>query len=385
MATEYSDEQEAIRKTVRQFAEKQVAPGAEERDRTGKFDYALYRKLGDLGITGMTFPEEYGGSHAGWLAHCLALEELGRVDASLAITLMVGANPGLEWTENQKETWAQKWLLPVAKGEAVTAGAITEPDAGSDTRAIKTTAVLEEDEWVINGTKAFITNAGLDNCVYVWVMCLTDREEMTFSNIIVPTGTPGYTIMPKYRKMGLKSSDTRELHFDGCRVPAMNLVGAKEAGRRHIMRVGFAVGRVTTASVAMGIHRACLDASLEYALQRTAFGRPIYAFQYVQGMVVDMYMNLEISRLLRDKAIRLVEGGEAPLLDAAMVKYFACEAAKQAADESIQIHGGMGYMDECPVSRYHRDVRMFTIGDGTTQIQKLIMARELARLPRAVE
>lgn len=385
MVMHYAEHQEATRQMVRDFAKKEVAPGAEERDRTGQFDYALYRRLGDLGITGMLLPEEYDGSNAGLLTWCLAVEELARADASLALTVIVGTNPPFQWTEKQKEMWAEEWLRPVSKGEAVAAGAITEPDAGSDTRGIKTYAVLDGDELVINGTKTYITNAGLDNCVYVTVVCLTDREKVEFSNILVPTGTPGYTIMPKLRKMGVRSSDTRELHFDDCRVPAMNLVGEKGLGRRFITRVGFAQGRIATATVAMGIHQACLDESLRYAQERIAFGRPIYAFQYVQGMLVDMYMNLEISRLLRNNAALLVEQGQAPLLEAAMIKYFGCETAKQAADYAVQIHGGLGYMDECPVSRYYRDIRMFTIGDGTTQIQKLIIARELAHLSRVVD
>lgn len=384
----YKDHQEAIRKMVRDFAEKEVAPGAAERDRTGEFDYALYRRLGDLGITGIMAPEEYGGSNAGFLAWNLAIEELSRVDAAFGLTAFVGAaGVGIVemGTEEQKEMWTEKWVLPIIRAEAVSAGAITEPDAGSDTRGIKTTAVLDGDEWVINGTKTFSTNAGLDNCVYVMVVCLTDKEKKEFSNIIVPTGTPGYTIMPKLQKMGIRSSDTRELHFDDCRVPAMNLLGERGIGRSYITRVGFAQGRIITTSVARGIHQACLDESLKYALQRIAFGRPIYAFQYIQEMLVDMYMNLEISRLLRDKAALLLEQGEAPLLEAAMAKYFGCDAAKRAADHAVQIHGGLGYMDECPVSRYYRDVRWVTIGDGTSEIQKLIIAREIARLPRAVE
>jgi short/branched chain acyl-CoA dehydrogenase len=388
MVTRYKDHQEAIRKMVREFAEKEVAPGAAERDRTGEFDYALYRMLGDLGITGIRAPEEHGGSDAGFLAWNLAVEELCRADAAFGLTAFAGsAGISLLWTtsDEQKEMWAEKWLLPMVRAEAVGAGGITEPDAGSDTRGIKTTAVLDGDEWVINGTKTYITNAGLKNCVFVMVVCLTDKEKMEFSNIIVPTGTPGYTIMPKLQKMGIRSSDTRELHFDDCRVPAMNLVGERGLGRSFITRVGFAEARIQCTSVGMGIHQACLDESLKYALERIAFNRPIYAFQYVQGMLVDMYMNMEISRLLRDKAALLVEQGEAPVLEASMAKYFGCEAAKQASDYAVQIHGGLGYMDECPVSRYYRDVRVFTIGDGTTEIQKLIIAREIARLPRTVE
>lgn len=331
---QYTEHQQAIRKMVRDFAEKEIAPGAAERDRTGEFDYKLYRRLGELGITGIMAPQEHGGSDAGFLAWNLAIEELSRADASLAITAFVGAAAVAilrGGTDAQKKMWTEKWLHPVIKAEVTTAGAITEPDAGSDTRGIKTNAVLDGDEWVINGCKAYITNAGLDNCVFVMVVCLTNKEKMEFSQIIVPTGTPGYTIMPKYRKMGIRASDTRELHFDNCRVPAMNILGEKGLGRRHIVRVGFAEGRITTASVATGINQACLDESLKYALHRVAFNKPIYAFQYIQGMLVDMYVNLDISHLLRDRAALLVEKGEAPLMEAATVKYFGCEAAKKSS------------------------------------------------------
>jgi len=387
MASTYTEAQEAIRRMVRDFAEKEVKPGAEERDRTGEFDYALFRGLGELGITGINHPQEYGGSNAGFLAWNLAIEELSRADAAFGLTAFVGNGVMIpeQLTGVEKEAWKQKYVLPVVGAEAVTAGAITEPDAGSDTRGIKTTAVLDGDEWVINGTKAFCTNAGLDNCVYVLVVCLTDKEKMGFTNIIVPKGTPGFTIAPKYPKMGIRSAYTSELYFDDCRVPATYVTGERGTGRRFIMRVGFAQARITTTSVAIGIHQACLEESMKYAQQRIAFGRPIYFFQYVQGMVVDMYTDLEISRLLRDRAARLVDEGEAPLLEACMLKYWGCEAAVRAANSAVQIFGGLGYVDQTPVSRYYRDVRWVTIGDGTSQIQKLVIAREIAGRARVVE
>jgi alkylation response protein AidB-like acyl-CoA dehydrogenase len=287
--------------------------------------------------------------------------------------------------EDQKETWKEKYVFPVVRAEGVGAGVITEPDAGSDTRAIKTTAVLDGDEWVINGTKAFCTNAGLDNCLCVMVLCLTDKEKMTFDTIIVPKGTPGFTVAPKYPKMGVRSAYTSELYFDDCRVPATYLSGPKGAGRRYMMRVGFAMGRIITTTCGIGVHQACLDECMSYAQQRMAFGRPIYAFQYVQGMLVDMYTDLEISRLLRDKAARLVDEGEAPLLEACTVKYWGCEAAVRATNSAVQIFGGLGYVDETPVSRYYRDVRWVTIGDGTSEIQKLVIAREIAGRARVLE
>jgi len=388
MVTQYTEHQEAIRKTVRDFCLKEVVPGAEERDRTGEFDYGLYRRLGELGLTGILAPEDWEGSDAGDLACYLVIEELSRADASLGITYNVAASaaafPKMA-TEQQKEKWGEKFLLPIIRGEATQAGAITEPDAGSDTRGIKTTAVRDGDEWVINGSKTFITNAGLENCVYVMVVCLVDKEKMEFSSILVPTGTPGYTILRKLHKMGIRSSDTREIHFEDCRVPAMNVVGEEGIGRHWLVNVGFAQGRIGVASCALGMHQACLDEALKYAQQRIAFGRPIYSFQYVQGMIVDMYVDLEISRMLRDKAARLLEEGEAPLMEAAMAKYFGCDAAIRAADSAVQIHGGLGYMDECPVSRYYRDVRWVNIGDGTREIQKMILARGLAHRARVLE
>ncbi|UCH85949.1 MAG: acyl-CoA dehydrogenase family protein [Dehalococcoidia bacterium] len=380
MIKEYTEEQEAIRRMVRDFARKEISPGAAERDATGRFDYDLYRRLGDLGITGMTFAEEYGGTGAGFLSACLAAEEIARVDMSLSWTLLVGVAGAnmivLLGSEEQKALWKEKWVLPVVRGEAVTSAAITEPDAGSDTAAIRTRAVLDGDEWVINGSKAFITNAGLENNVFTTVLCLTNPEDRRFDTIIVPKGTPGCTVMPARGKMGLRSSDTRELAFDDCRVPAINLLGPRGTGRGSIVR-GFFAARIVLASTALGLAEECLVLALDYAKQRNAFGRPIAEFQHVQAMLVDMALHVELSRLIRDKAARLMEWGQPHAKESAMAKYFCCESAKQAADYAVQVFGAMGVMDETPVSRYYRDVRATTIADGTTQIQKHVIAREL--------
>ncbi len=382
MELSYTEEQEATRKMVREFAERELAPGAEERDRTGRFDYALYHRLGELGICGMRYPEEYGGSNTDFLTWCLALEEIGRVDMSLSWTLFVGmAVAGMildQGTEEQIEMWKDKWVIPVVKGEAIGAGAITEPGAGSDTRGIQTTAVLDGDEWVINGTKAFITNPGLDICTVVSVVCLTDRETRQFDTILVPTGTRGYKIMPPYRKMGLRSSYTAELVFDDCRVPVINRLGVAGTGRARTV-AGLATGRVCLSSTALGLHRACLEQALNYAKTRIAFRRPIFEFQHVQAMLVDVALDLELSRMIRDKAATLIDQNKPHMKEAAMAKYFCCESAIKAAHYAVQIHGAIGYMDECPVSRYYRDIRAATIADGTTEIQKWIIARELAR------
>jgi len=376
----YTEEQEATRKMVRDFADKEIAPGAEERDRTGKFDDDLYRRLGNTGVCGMRCLEEFGGTNTDFLTYCLALEEIGRVDLSLSWTLFVGTGiAGMILslgTDQQIELWKDSWVIPVIKGEVLGASAITEPGAGSDTSGIQTTAVLDGDEWLLNGTKTMITNAGLDICRVISVVCLTDKETRQFDTILVPVGTSGCTIMPAFRKMGLKSSSTNEIVFDDCRVPAINVIGEKGTGRTRTV-AGFAGARVCLASTAIGLHQACLDLSLNYAKTRIAFGRPIAELQHVQAMLVDMALDLELSRMIRDKAAILIDLGQPHMKQAAMAKYFCCESAIKAANHAVQIHGALGFMDECPVSRYYRDIRAATIADGTTEIQKYIIAREL--------
>jgi len=373
----YTDVQLQVQRTVRDFARKEVAPGAEERDRESRFDTQLYRRLGDLGITGMLFGEEFGGSGADTLSFCLALEELSRADMSLALTLWVGiqgAQSMVHGSDEQLAAWRDAYILPTVRGEAVSAGAITEPDAGSDTAAIKTRATLRDGDWVLDGGKIFISNAGLDICAFVMVLCRTDEG---FGIVIVPSGTPGFTMGPPLRKMGLRSSDTRQLFFDGCRVPRMNLLGGRGSGRQAIVGGGFHITRLYLASQAVGLAAQCLDLSLAHAKSRVAFKRPISRFQHVQGMLVDMALEAELGRLLRDKACRMHDAHAPYAKEAAMAKLFCTEMAKRAADHAVQIFGGMGYMDETPVSRYYRDIRATTIAEGTSEIQKHIIAREL--------
>ena len=373
----YTESQLQIQRTVREFARREIAPGAEERDRTSRFDYELYRRLGALGLTGMPFGEEFGGSDAGTLSFCLALEEISRVDMSLGMTLWVGiqgAQSMAHGSGEQLAAWRDAYILPTVRGELVSAGGITEPDAGSDTAALKTRAVLDGDEWVIDGAKIFISNAGLDICAIVMVLCRTDEG---FGIVIVPSGTPGYTVGPPLRKMGLRSSDTRELFFDGCRVPRMNLLGGRGSGRQAIVGGGFHITRLYLASQAVGLASECLDLSLAHAKDRVAFKRPIARFQYVQGMLVDMALEVQMARLLRDQACRLQEARLPYAKEAAMAKLFCAEMAKRAADSAVQIFGGLGFMDETPVSRYYRDIRASTIAEGTSEIQKHIIAREL--------
>jgi butyryl-CoA dehydrogenase len=331
-----------------------------------------------MGFAGTMFPEEYGGAGADFLSFCLILEELSHYDMGLAWTLMVaamGVNSILSaGSEEQKDQWREGLIRPVVEGRATSATASTEPDAGSDTKRMRTTAVRDGDELVINGSKAFITNAGLEINLFTTVICRT--EDGGFSTVIVPQGAPGMTVMPPYRKMGLHSSDTRELAFDDCRVPATNVLAAEADGRRRQV-TEFFKARTMLASTAIGVHAESLALAIDYAKQRPAFNQRLVDFQYVQGHLVETALELELSRLVRDKTARLIDAGEAHGKEAAMTKWFCCEAAKRATDRCLQVFGGVGYMDEAPVSRYYRDIRAATIADGTTEIQKYIIAREM--------
>jgi alkylation response protein AidB-like acyl-CoA dehydrogenase len=373
----YTEEQEAIRRTVRDFTRKEIAPGAAERDETSSFDYGLYKRLCGLGLAGMVFPAGLGGTETDTTSFCLALEEISRVDMSLALTLWVGVQGAQSMThgdDQQIAAWRDRYITPTIAGEVLSAGAITEPDAGSDTAALKTRAILDGDDWVLNGSKIFISNAGLENCAFAMVLCRTDEG---FGIVIVPTGTPGYTISPPLRKMGLRSSDTRELSFDDCRVPGMNLLGGRGSGRQAIVAGGFYITRLYLASQAIGLAAECLDVSLAHAKRRVAFKRPIARFQYIQGMIVDMALEIEAGRLLRDKACAMHDANHYYAKEAAMTKLFCAEAAKRAADSAVQVFGGLGFMDETPVSRYYRDIRAATIAEGTSEVQKYIIAREM--------
>ena len=380
---EYTEQQESIRRTVREFARKEVAPGAAHRDATGEFDYDLFRRVGELGVIGMWFPEELGGGGSDLISYCLALEELARVDLAFSWTTFTSVaaasaivNMG---TPEQKDLWMEDWVQPVLRGEATTGGAITEPEAGSDNSRLQTRAVRDGDEWVIDGHKIFITNAGLENNRGVMALCLTDPETRRYDLVLVPRGTPGYEIGPPLKKMGLRSSDTRELFFRECRVPAINRLGIPGTGFESIMS-GFFSSRIVIASTALGLAEECLEIASEYAKQRHAFGRSIARFQYVQAMLTQTALDVELGRLIRDKAARLCMAGKPFFKEAAMAKWFVTESAKKAADSAVQVFGGMGFMDECPASRYYRDIRAATIADGTTQIQKHIIAREMGLL-----
>ncbi|MFZ1831262.1 MAG: acyl-CoA dehydrogenase family protein [Pseudomonadales bacterium] len=377
---EYTEEQEAIRRTAHEFARKEVAPGVAERDAAARFDTALFKRMGELGFIGMLMPEEVGGTDTDILSFCLVLEEIGKVDLALAWSLFASlsfAHPvATLGTPEQKARWMDTIVQPVLRGEANTAMGITEPDAGSDNGRIRTRAVRDGDEWVISGTKTFITGAGLDICKGVLAVCMTDPEKFRFDHIFIPTGTPGYRIGAPLRKMGLHASDTRELFFDDVRVPLDHRIGMEGQGMERI-KSGFFTARILISSTCLGLAEECLALATDWAKQRISFGKPIARYQYVQGMLTDMALNIELGRLIRDKAAHLAMQGKPFAKEASMCKWFVTEMAKDCADKAVQIFGGMGFMEECPVSRYYRDIRAATIGEGTTEIQRHVVAREM--------
>jgi short/branched chain acyl-CoA dehydrogenase len=375
-----NDEQVAIRDTCRDFAEREIKPRAEEIDATGKFPYDLIRRMGELGLLGLPFPEEYGGAGADFLSYCLALEEISRGDVSIGITMeahtSLGAMPFyLFGSQEQKE----RYLPPLARGEQLWAFGLTEPEAGSDSGGTRTRAVLQDGQWHINGSKCFITNAGTDMTGGVTIAAVTGtrtdgRNEI--SNLIIPRNTPGYIIGNAYKKMGWKASDTRPLAFEDCVVPAANMLGQRGDGFKQFMQI-LDGGRIAIAALAVGLAQACLDEALSYAHQRRQFGKPISTFQAVQFKLADMATEVELARLMYYKAAWLHMRGEPYAREAAMAKLFASETAKRAADQAVQIHGGYGFMDEYPVSRYWRNVKAIEIGEGTSEVQRLIIAKHL--------
>jgi len=376
-------EQEEFRTVVREFADEVVEPGAAERDETEAFPLEVVRRMGALGLFGLPFPEEYGGSGADAVTFCLAIEELGRVDASVAITLSaaVGLAGGLInrfGTDEQKE----RWLAPLCRGEMIGGFGLTEPGGGSDTRAIQTTAWLEGDGWVIDGSKAFITNVGTAISGYVIVAARTEeRDRHNVSTIVVPTDTPGLTVGRAYRKLGWHASDTHELAFDGCRVPQDNLLGERGRGVSQCLSV-LDDGRISMAALSVGLGQACLDASVRYAKEREAFGSSIGSRQAIQFKLADMRVAVETARLATYRAAWLKDKGRPYAAEASIAKLCASEAAVDCSREAVQIHGGYGYIEEFPVARYYRDAKVLEIGEGTSEIQRLVIAQDLG-LPSA--
>jgi butyryl-CoA dehydrogenase len=376
-----SDEQMEIQRTARAFAEEVIKPRAEEMDQTGEFPYDIVGQMGALGLMGLPFPEEYGGAGADFLSYCLALEEIGRGDASVAITLEAHVSLGsmpfyLFGTEEQK----QRYLPLLTQGKQLWSFGLTEPEAGSDSGNTQTHAELIDGQWHINGSKVFITNAGTDISGGVTIAASTGRRpdgRPEVTNLIVPRGTPGYHIGQPFKKMGWRASDTRPLTFEDCRVPEEQMLGRCGEGFQQFMRI-LDGGRVAIAAMSVGLAQACLDESLKYAHQRQQFGRPISAFQAIQFKLADMATEIELARLMYYKAAWLHMQGRPYTKEAAIAKLFASETAKRAADQAVQIHGGYGFMDEYPVSRYYRNVKAHEIGEGTSEVQRMLIAKHLA-------
>ncbi|MEV2228959.1 acyl-CoA dehydrogenase family protein [Streptomyces phaeochromogenes] len=377
-----SPELDELRRTVADFAHDVVAPKIGDFYERHEFPYEIVREMGRMGLFGLPFPEEYGGMGGDYMALGIVLEELARVDSSVAITLEAGVSLGampihLFGTPEQKA----EWLPRLCSGEVLGAFGLTEPDGGSDAGATRTTARLDEatNEWVINGTKCFITNSGTDITGLVTVTAVTGRTESgkpLISSIIVPSGTPGFTVAAPYSKVGWNASDTRELSFADVRVPAANLLGSEGRGYAQFLRI-LDEGRIAIAALATGLAQGCVDESLKYAKERHAFGRPIGANQAIQFKIADMEMKAYTARLAwRDAASRLV-AGEPFKKEAALAKLHSSTIAVDNARDATQIHGGYGFMNEYPVARMWRDSKILEIGEGTSEVQRMLIAREL--------
>jgi short-chain 2-methylacyl-CoA dehydrogenase len=368
-------EHELVRDTVRQFAQEKIAPVAEELDREHRFPYEIVADLARLGLMGMTIPEEYGGAGTDTLSYAIAIEELTRIDSSVAITVAahhsLGTLPVYYFgSEEQK----RNWLPPLATGEKLAAFGLTEPNAGSDAGATRTTARLEGGEWVIDGAKIFITNAGTDITWGVTITAVTGDGEI--SNIVVPNGTPGYVISEPMNKLGWRASDTRELSFQGARVPEGNLLGPRGEGFRQFLEI-LDGGRISVAAMGVGLAQGAYDLAYRYAQEREQFGKKIASFQAVQTKLVDMATEIEAARYLVYKAAWEKDQGRDFGRTAAMAKLYSGELSHRAANWALQIHGGYGFMDEYAISRLYRDQKILEIGEGTNEVQRMVIARHL--------
>ena len=388
-----TDEHRLLRDTVRDFARQEVAPVAEELDRTKAFPYEIVAKLGELGLMGIPFPEEYGGGGADTLSYALAVEELARVDSSVCITMAahtsLGTMPIHLWgTDEQKDDW----LPDLCAGRRLAAFGLTEPEAGSDAGATRTRAALDDGEWVIDGAKQFITNAGTEISGCVTITAVTGDQEQgasttarlgsasqgprEISNLIVPNGTPGYEPGEPYRKMGWNASDTRPLTFEGCRVPEGNLLGRRGEGFKQFLHI-LDGGRIGVSAMAVGLAQGALDEAISYAKERQAFGKPIGKFQAIQAKIADISAQLEAARLLVHRAALEKDAGQSFTLTAAQAKLITGRLAVRACEEAVQIHGGYGYIEEYPVCRFYRDAKILTIGEGTDEVQQMVIAGQL--------
>jgi alkylation response protein AidB-like acyl-CoA dehydrogenase len=368
-------EHELVRSTVREFAQQRVAPVAEELDRESRFPSELVAEMAELGLMGMTIPEEYGGAGADTVSYAIAVEELTRVDSSVAITMAahhsLGTLPIYNYgTEQQK----REWLPELASGAKLAAFGLTEPGAGSDAGATRTRAELRDGRWVVNGSKIFITNAGTDLTACVTITARTGDDEI--SNIIVPNGTPGYEISKPMKKLGWRASDTRELSFEDAAVPEGNLLGPPGQGFHQFLEI-LDGGRISVAAMGLGLAQGAYDLAYAYAQERTQFGQPISKFQAVQFMLTDMATELEAGRTMVYKAAWLKDQGREFALAAAQAKLYTGELSNRVVNRALQIHGGYGYMDEYAISRLYRDQKILEIGEGTNEVQRLVIARHL--------
>jgi short-chain 2-methylacyl-CoA dehydrogenase len=382
MSFELSADHEQFRKVVREFAESEIAPRVAAWDREHYFPTELVVKMGDLGLFGLVVPEEYGGSGADFTSLCVAIEELGRVDQSIGITLSAGVglgiNPILTFGSAEQK---QQWLPDLVAGRALAGFGLTEPEAGSDAGATRTRAELVDGQWVINGAKAFITNSGssITSCVTVTARTGSRDGKPEISAIIVPSGTAGFEVQPAYEKLGWRISDTHGLVFDDCRVPEANLLGGRGNGFKQFLAI-LDDGRIAISALAVGLAQACLEESNAYAKQRTSFGKPIGARQGVAFAISDLAVAVEAARLLTYKAAWLKDIGR-PAAEvkqaAAIAKLYSTEAAVAATRTATQVFGGYGFMEEYPVARFYRDAKILEIGEGTSEVQRLVIARAL--------
>ena len=375
MDLDLAPEHELIRDTVRAFARERVAPVAEQLDRESRFPYELVAEMAELGLMGIPVPEEYGGAGGDTVSYALAIEELTRIDSSVAITVAAHTSLGtmpilLFGSETQK----REWLPALASGERLAAFGLTEPDAGSDAGATRTTAALHEGEWVVNGSKMFITNAGTE---ITWGITITARTgEDEISNLVVPNGTPGYEISEPLHKLGWRASDTRALAFTDCAVPEGNLLGERGQGFRQFLEI-LDGGRISVAAMGVGLAQGAYDLAYAYAQEREQFGQPIARFQAVQFRLADMATEIAAGRHLVLRAAWLKDRGRPFALEAAMAKLYTGELSNRAANWALQIHGGYGYMDEYAISRLYRDQKILEIGEGTNEVQRMVIARHL--------
>ena len=375
MDFDLTPEQELIRDTVRTFAQERVQPVAEELDRSGQFPYELVAELGELGLMGLPIPEQYGGAGGDTVSYAIAIEELTRVDSSVAITVAAHTSLGtmpvlLYGSDEQKE----RWLPDLASGRKLAAFGLTEPGAGSDAGATRTTAELRDGSWTVNGSKLFITNAGTD---ITWGVTLTARTgEEEISNIVVENGAPGYTISSPMKKLGWRASDTRELSFEDCAVPEDNLLGPRGEGFRQFLEI-LDGGRISVAAMGVGLAQGAYDLAFTYAQEREQFGKPIARFQAISFQFADMATEIEAGRALVHKAAWLKDQGRAFAREAAMAKLYTGELSNRVANAALQIHGGFGYMEEAAISRFYRDQKILDIGEGTNEVQRMVIARHL--------